>query len=204
MKMKSMKRSNLMVLVCMMLACGGCASMNEAWMKGYVAVHDAADAALSNKVDHLPDATNMVPVTVKPDAAKGCGCDLSKPCVVFASPVHGEDEAAVGAWLRQRWVGGKRDSCDGLPRDVRPQALNPSGKGPFNWKYGITDGKIGIRFEGDNMAVTCGDVTVDGQTQRWHVVGCTNTEEGRKAADWKPMQPGVMTAKKHFVCFELR
>jgi hypothetical protein len=54
------------------------------------------------------------------------------------------------------------------------------------------------------MAVTCGDVTVDGQTQRWHVVGCTNTEEGRKAADWTPMTPGVMVKQKHFVCFEIR
>jgi hypothetical protein len=66
------------------LAIGGCASVNEAWMKGYVAVHDAADAALSNKVDHLPDATNMVPVMGRPDhngdtTGMICACDLSKP-----------------------------------------------------------------------------------------------------------------------------
>jgi hypothetical protein len=150
----------------------------------------------------IPVVTNVVPVVDNKPVS--CGCDLSKPATVFASPVHGADESAVGAWLRQRWVDGKRDSCDGLPRDVRPQALNPSGKGPFNWKYAITDGKVGIRFEGNNMAVTCGDVIVDGQTQRWHIVGCTNTEEGRKAADWTPMTPGVMTTKKHFVCFEIR
>jgi len=64
------------VLTCLALACGGCASINEAWMKSYVAIHDAADVALSNKPtvvvsadtnkpvvvnhDHIPDATKMV------------------------------------------------------------------------------------------------------------------------------------------------
>jgi hypothetical protein len=195
--------------VCVVLIIGGgCASINEAWMRSYVAVHDAADAALSNKppvIVRPTQKTNEINGTEAKTPVLGpCTCDLSKPCAVFASPVHGANESEVGAWLRQRWVDGKRDSCDGLPRDVRPQALNPSGKPPFNWKYGITDGKIGIRFEGDMMAVMCGDVTVDGQTQRWHVVGCTNTEEGRKAADWTPMTPGVMITKKHFVCFEIR
>ena len=155
------------------------------------------------QISDLPSGGTVTGPVVTPSPAS-CGCDLSKPASVFASPVHGPDEAAVGAWLRQRWVDGKRDSCDGLPRDVRPQALNPSGRGPYNWKYAITEGGVKIRFDGDMMAVTCGDVTVDGQTQRWHVVGCTNTEEGRKAADWTPMTPGVMVKQKHFVCFEIR
>jgi hypothetical protein len=152
----------------------------------------------------LPPTTPLPPADKPATGGPACSCDLSKPLTIFASPVHGQDEAAVGAWLRQRWVDGKRDSCDGLPRDVRPQALNPSGRGPYNWKYAITEGGVKIRFEGDQMAVSCGDVTVDGQSQRWHIVGCTDTEEGRKAADWTPMEPGVLVGKKHFVCFEIR
>jgi hypothetical protein len=161
--------------------------------------------AVIDAITNAPPAaiTNAMPTT-KP-ATTSCGCDLTKPATVFASPVHGQDEAAVGAWLRQRWVDGKRDSCDGLPRDVRPQALNPSGRGPYNWKWAILGGGVRIEFnDKGEMRAICGDVPVDGQVQRWHVAGCTNTEEGKKAADWTPMEPGVWVKQKHFVCFEIR
>ena len=102
---------------CLMLAFSGCASINEAWMKAYVAVHDAADAALSNKPPVIVSAvTNAVP-TVKPDPAKGCGCDLSKPRAVFGVPALGATESKVGEWLRKRWASGTDDSCGGLPQD---------------------------------------------------------------------------------------
>ena len=86
-------KAKLLVLVMAVAVCGGCASMQEAWMRGYVAVHDAADAALSNKVDHLPAVTNMVPPTIKPEPAKGCGCDLSLPLC---------DPPYTGAYLQGR------------------------------------------------------------------------------------------------------
>ena len=44
-----MKNEPVMLISCLAiaLACGGgCASINEAWMKSYVAIHDAADVAL--------------------------------------------------------------------------------------------------------------------------------------------------------------
>jgi hypothetical protein len=56
-----------MIVLMAVLACGGCASINEAWMKAYVAVHDAADAALSNKPPAVVSAlTNAAPVA-KPE-----------------------------------------------------------------------------------------------------------------------------------------
>ena len=207
--MKTKKRSNLMVLVCMMLACGGCATrpdgepsvIGEWWMNTYVNVWNATDKALSNKVDQLPGVTNMIPVTVKPDAAQGCGCDLSKPLAIFASPVHGKNETEVKAWLRQRWASGIADNCNGLPRDVRPKAALPSGKGGLSWKYGIIDGKLKIRFDGDNMALSCGDVTVDGLTQRWHFIG-TSTHEDKRG--WKDCKPGELTPVDKWAWFEIR
>lgn len=185
----------------LMMVCGGCASMQEAWMKGYVAVHEAADAALSNKPPAVVSVlTNSIP-TVKPEASAGCGCDLSKPLALFASPVHGLTEKEVGeGWLRPRWASGTDDSCGGLPHDVRPRALTPSGKS-FGWKYAITKGAIKIRFEGNQMAISCGDVTVDGMTQRWHFVG---TSDHTSKEGWKDCKAGELTPIRKHAWFEVR
>lgn len=176
------------------------------WCVGIISGCNTILPAVIDAATNTPPAavTNLVPVVKKP-VTTSCGCDLSKPPAIFASPVHGQDEAAVGAWLRQRWVDGFRDHCDGLPQDVRPNALNPSGRGPFNWKYGITDGRISIKFDGKgNMMLGCGDVPVDGQVQRWHFVGTTDLEEGRKGADFKEALPNEWTPKKHRACFDIR
>jgi hypothetical protein len=193
-----MKRNNLAVLalVCFVGIGSGCRTVENIG----IALHESIDAALSNKVDQLPGVTNMMPAVVKPDA-EGCGCDLSKPLAIFASPVHGKNETEVKAWLRQRWASGIADNCNGLPRDVRPKAVLPSGKGGLSWKYGIIDGKLKIRFDGDNMALSCGDVTVDGLTQRWHFIG-TSTHEDKRG--WKDCKPGELTPVDKWAWFEVR
>jgi hypothetical protein len=73
------------------LLCGGCASIQEAWMKAYVAVHDAADAALSNKPPVVVSSTSSnvpsVQVETGPSVTTSlasCGCDLSTPaCAAY-------------------------------------------------------------------------------------------------------------------------
>ena len=147
-----------------------------------------ADRPATGTTDHIPDAT------------KGCGCDLSKPRAVFGVPVLGATESKVGGWLRARWASGTDDSCGGLPHDVRPRAICPSGKS-FGWKYAITKGFIGIRFEGNNMALSCGDVTVDGLVQRWHFVG---TSDHTSREGWKDCKPGEWTPIAKHAWFEIR
>ena len=192
-----MKRSNLIILgLCAMAMLSGCRTVENIG----IALHESIDAALSNKVDHLPAVTNMVPVATQPDATKGCGCDLSKPLAVFGVPVLGATESKVGYWLRKRWASGTDDSCGGLPHDVRPRAICPSGKS-FGWKYAITKGYIKISFEGNNMAISCGDVTVEGLTQRWHFVG---TSDHTSREGWKDCKPGEWTPIAKHAWFEIR
>ena len=149
----------------------------------------------------LPKVPDIVtpPVTDKP-ATGNCGCDLSKPRAIFGVPVLGATESKVGDWLRARWASGTDDSCGGLPHDVRPRAICPSGKS-FGWKYAITKGFIKIRFEGNNMAISCGDVTVDGLTQRWHFVG---TSDHTSREGWKDCKPGEWTPIAKHAWFEIR
>jgi hypothetical protein len=149
----------------------------------------------------LPKVPDIVtPPVIDRPATKGCGCDLSKPRAVFGVPVLGATESKVGEWLRARWASGTDDSCGGLPHDVRPRAICPSGKS-FGWKYAITKGFIKIRFEGNNMAISCGDVTVDGLTQRWHFVG---TSDHTSREGWKDCKPGEWTPIAKHAWFEIR
>lgn len=63
----------LLIAVAVMLM--GCASVNEAWMKAYVAVHDAADKALEQD-----NGKTNAPVVVKPEVVSGhCTCNTSIP-----------------------------------------------------------------------------------------------------------------------------
>lgn len=192
-------KSKLVVLIlCGVVALSGCRTMKNV----FVFTHDAIDEALNGQTNapSLPPAlTNIVPVAVTP-APADCGCDLSKPRAIFASPVHGKTEKEVGEnWLRPRWASGTDDSCGGLPHDVRPRAICPSGKS-FGWKYAITKGAIKIRLEGNNMALSCGDVTVDGLTQRWHFVG---TSDHTSREGWKDCKPGVLTTIAKHAWFEV-
>lgn len=183
-----------MAFIAILILFTGCAMYDAS----IVAIHDSIDAVKKCDKPTLPPViTNALPTTVKPE---GCVCDLSKPLALFASPVHGTTEAQIREWLRARWVAGKRDSCDGLPKDVRPKAILPSGKA-VSWKYGITDGKIPISFNGDTMTLGCGDVAVDGLTQRWHFVG-TSTHEDKRG--WLDAKPGVATPIDKWAWFEVR
>ena len=160
---------------------------------------------LANKVNPKvpvlnPDAADDEVPAGRNGVSGDCGCDLTKPRAVFGVPVLGATEAKVGEWLRARWARGTDDSCGGLPHDVRPRALCPSGKS-FGWKYAITKGYIKIRFEGDNMAISCGDVTVDGLTQRWHFVG---TSDHTSKEGWKDCKPGELTPIRKHAWFEVR
>ena len=174
--------------------CSGCATYDAM----VVAVHDSLDELKKGETPTVPQAlTNVIPATVKPE---GCGCDLSKPRAIFGVTVLGATESKVGEWLRKRWASGTDDSCGGLPHDVRPRAICPSGKS-FGWKYAITKGYIKIRFEGNNMAISCGDVTVEGLTQRWHFVG---TSDHTSREGWKDCKPGEWTPIAKHAWFEIR
>lgn len=149
-----------------------------------------ADRPATGTTDHIPDATKKV-----------CGCDLSKPRAVFGVPVLGATESKVGDWLRARWASGTDDSCGGLPHDVRPRAICPSGKS-FGWKYAITKGFIKIRFDDKgNMAISCGDVPAEGLTQRWHFVG---TSDHTSREGWRDCKPGEWTPIAKHAWFEIR
>ena len=167
-------------------------------MRGYVIVHEAADKALEGKTNAPALPPILRPAT---PATTDCGCDLSKPRAVFASPVHGATEGDVSQWLYDRWKGGTDDSCGGLPHDVRPRAICPSGKS-FGWKYAITKGFIKIRFDGKgNMMIDDGKVDVDGLVQGWHLIGSSNStsKEG-----WKDIKAGEWTPIRKHIWFELR
>jgi len=138
------------VVVMAGLLVGGCASIQEAWMKGYVAVHDAADAALSNKPPVVVSGVTNAPPVADPAPV----VDVSKP-LTMPLRSHGS-EAQVDKWLED----GGAPECGLISPDIRAQLVRPSGKtwgyAPF-WKsgafLGLKDGKVSFR-----------DVSFEGQT----------------------------------------
>jgi hypothetical protein len=68
-----MKLANSLMVVALMALCG-CVT----WERLYVAVHDAADEALTN----APPVVVKPPVADPAPSAGGCGCDLTKPLAI--------------------------------------------------------------------------------------------------------------------------
>ena len=109
-----MKSKLLMGMVLVLAICGGCASMQEAWMRGYVLVHEAADKALEGKTN-----APALPPILQPDkpatSAQGCDCDLTQPLC---------DPPYSLKWLDEQ---GNRTECP-VPHgmDIRGKTLYPS------------------------------------------------------------------------------
>ena len=170
----------LMVLMC------GCASINEAWMRSYVAIHDAADAVLTNST---PTATNP--------ATDTSGMVQAVPLV----PYLGADDNAVNSVLFKRWQDGGNDGCGGLPEDTRPLLIRPAG-GTFGWKYVITEREANgpnIILDGDYMTVTSG--WYKGQFFKFEGKSDKEWDNGKRPTDFEAVKSGVRTLRKHFVSF---
>lgn len=148
------------IIGCMCFLCGGCASINEAWMRGYVATHDAADAALSNKVGEVVN----VPHTVNPEASTGCGCDLSSPTVWPLQFIG--DKKTVDASI------GAGDGCgDSGRRDCRAMLMRPDGNS-WGYKYVFGAGCLEYSADFNQVKIKCFDF----HGQRYHFVGWSTQE----------------------------
>jgi hypothetical protein len=126
-------------------------------MNTYVNVWNATDKALSNRVDQLPGVTNMIPVTVKPDAAQGCGCDLSGPTA----------DQFTGAYLESR---GNTEEAPSGTYGLRLQLRRAQGR---DWNVGSLIPKAVDDLGNREVRVKC--FLNDGF--QYHVLGATAHEK---------------------------
>jgi hypothetical protein len=172
----------------------GCASIKEAWMRSYVAIHDAADDAL--KEGNKQGNTNTAPDVVKPpdEAAKACTCDLSKPTVWPLAFIG--DKAAVDKSL------GAADGCGNSGRrDCRAMLMRPDGN-TWGYKYVFQTGCLEYSPDGSMIKVRCFEY----KGQQYHFVGWSIQES---ISTMTKAEPGVFIQYRSgghgmFLFFECR
>lgn len=163
-----MKASKLLVLaLCVVVIGSGCRTMENIG----IALHESIDAALSNKVDHLPAVTNMVPGAGQPDAAQGCGCDLTAPVC---------DPPYTPLWLDQQ---GNDTECP-LPHgmDIRGKCLYPS----INQRYSLHILKHLVSGKDAQGMIQGKCATVEGY--RYHFLGYAHNRD-KDPVTVKPGEP---------------
>lgn len=154
------------------------------------------------KTIKLPTTPTLPPVEEPNTTTPATTVDISgMEQAVPLVPLMGKTDSEVNENLRQRWASGHQDSCGGLPGDIRPLLVRPSG-GTFGWKYIITDRQSdgpSIVLDGDYMTVTSGNY----KGQRFEVYGKSDHEwdNGKIPVDFVAIKSGERTIRKHFVSF---
>jgi hypothetical protein len=191
------------LMIMALVYCGGCL----AYKKAYVAVWEAVDSAIheQSQATNNPVLTPKTPEADTNKQSQACSCDLTKPIAIPLVPYLGADDKAVNAKLYADYKAGIENGCGGLPGDVRPLLIRPSG-GTFGYKHVILKGGVRVAINGSKMTVTCGDF----QGQRFHIIGGSDHEAPSNGAhpstlqDWQPITPGAACGKKHFIYLEAR
>lgn len=144
----------------------GCAGLNEAWMRSYVAVHDAADAVLTKT-----NAPSVLPV-VPPDKPS---VDLSGDLVDPQPEKYNATTLNYADVSRRGFISSCECSIEpatGLM--IRCPVWVPSRQGWYYLSDPFKGGRIKLEGTKSNGTLVCEPFQLDGAT--WECIGATDHE----------------------------
>lgn len=155
-----MKLANSLLIIGIVSLWCGCATLNEAWMKSYVAVHDAADAALASK-------TNQPPAVVTPPAANPATVTPASSTIKYSEGAKGSEygeEIWIANWHRMNI------RIHANPGEFRSEGVPSVGPWYPIMASVIPDGTITLEKTADGCTLAARDFISTGG-QAYHIEG---------------------------------